>query len=183
MPNKWTFKIKPIKELLNRYVKEGKDWIDPFAGENSPAEITNDLNPKKKTTYHLHALDFANKIDGLFKGVLFDPPYNLSQIKECYKNIGAKFENNEQLDASFGKVKTALKDKIKPGGYAISCGWNSNGFGKNRGFEIVEILLVPHGGHHYDTIIVVEKKINHTLTGGVFTQAPQDKTDIQPPNK
>ena len=31
--------------------------------------------------------------------------------------------------------------------------------GKNRGFEIVEILLVAHGGHHNDTICTVEKKI------------------------
>lgn len=49
-------------------------------------------------------------------------------------------------------------DKIKVGGYAISFGWNSNGFGKNRGFEVIEILLVSHGGHHNDTICTVEMK-------------------------
>ena len=27
------------------------------------------------------------------------------------------------------------------------------------GFEIVEILLVPHGGWHNDTIVTVERKI------------------------
>jgi len=32
--------------------------------------------------------------------------------------------------------------------------------GKNRGFEIVEILLVAHGGHHNDTIVTVEKLDN-----------------------
>jgi hypothetical protein len=31
--------------------------------------------------------------------------------------------------------------------------------GKNRGFEIQEILLVAHGGNHNDTICVVEKKL------------------------
>ena len=45
------------------------------------------------------------------------------------------------------------------GGFCISFGWNSNGMGKNRGFEIVEILLVAHGGHHNDTIVTVEKRI------------------------
>ena len=40
MPNKWTFTIKPIKELLKRYVhKPIHEWIDPFAGENSPAGV------------------------------------------------------------------------------------------------------------------------------------------------
>ena len=42
MPNKWTFKIKPIEDLLFRYnVNSG--WVDPFAGMNSPAEFTNDI--------------------------------------------------------------------------------------------------------------------------------------------
>lgn len=36
--------------------------------------------------------------------------------------------------------------------------WNSGGFGKNLGFEMIEILLVPHGGHHNDTIVTVERK-------------------------
>jgi len=45
MPNKWTFTIKPIAELLARYVGDGKGWVDPFAGKNSPAELCNDLNP------------------------------------------------------------------------------------------------------------------------------------------
>lgn len=43
MPNKWTFQIQPITELIKRYVGDGKGWIDPFAGMTSPAEITNDL--------------------------------------------------------------------------------------------------------------------------------------------
>jgi len=159
MPNKWTFKIKPIADLIVKYTGNGDGWIDPFAGENSPAEITNDLNPDKLVRYHLHALDFAIMLDKQYKGVLFDPPYNLAQTKECYDSIGIEFTHNEQLDASFGKVKDVIAKKIIDGGYALSFGWNSNGFGKIRGFEIVEILLVPHGGHHYDTIATVERKV------------------------
>lgn len=29
---------------------------------------------------------------------------------------------------------------------------------KNRGFEIIEIMLVAHGGNHNDTIVTVERK-------------------------
>lgn len=159
MPNKWTFQIQPIREIIYKYGKDFKNWIDPFAGENSPAEITNDLNPERPTKYHLQAIDFAKTLNGMYSGVLFDPPYNLSQIKECYDGIGAAYPSDWVLDASFSKVKDVISTKISGGGYAISFGWNSNGFGRYRGFELIEILLVPHGGHHYDTIVVVERKI------------------------
>ena len=59
MPKKWTFQIKPRKQLIYKYFFNGSNWIDPFAGENSPAEITNDVNPDRPTTYHVHAKDFA----------------------------------------------------------------------------------------------------------------------------
>lgn len=55
MPNMWTFKIKPIQEIIKRYVGEGKDWIDPFGGMYSPAEWSNDLNSKMPTAYHMRA--------------------------------------------------------------------------------------------------------------------------------
>jgi len=157
MPSKNTFTIKPIKELLNRYV--GVNWIDPFAGDNSPAEITNDHNPNKPTKHHLEALDFVKSFKGkLFDGALFDPPYSYRQVSEHYKVIGKKAT---QLDTStnfYNRVLNPLSDIIKLNGYCISFGWNTNGMGKNRGFEIIEILLVAHGGHHNDTLVTVEKK-------------------------
>jgi hypothetical protein len=51
-----------------------------------------------------------------------------------------------------------ISPKIKLGGYAISFGWNSNGFGEKYGFTIIEILMVCHGSSHNDTIVVVEIK-------------------------
>ena len=57
MPDKWTFKIKPIAELLGRYVGDGKGWIDPFAGMYSPAEYTNDIEGRS-AEYQMDALDF-----------------------------------------------------------------------------------------------------------------------------
>ncbi len=160
MPNKFTFQIKPIKELLNSYVGDGKGWIDPFAGESSPAEITNDINPERKSKYHLHAVDFCKQLNGnLYNGVLFDPPYSLRQVKECYDNIGIdmSFEDSKMFPTN---VKNLIALKIKPTGVAICCGWDSVGLGKNRGFELIELLLVCHGGRHNDTIVTVEMKFN-----------------------
>lgn len=136
MPNKWTFQIPPIADLLARYVGDGKGWIDPFAGENSPAEFTNDLNPNAKATYHLLAEDFCKQINGEFKGILFDPPYSYRQVTECYAGFGIKATALDTSSNYYGRVMNAICKKIIIGGYAISCGWNSNGFGCNRGFNI-----------------------------------------------
>ena len=158
MPSRHTFQIKPIAKLISKYCGNGVNWIDPFAGENSPAEITNDLNPVKPTKYHMHAKDFAHQLTGTYKGVLFDPPYSLRQVKECYDEIGVKlFQEDTQRFPQ--NVKELIADKIEGGGYAITFGWNSQGFGKNLGFQILEIMLVAHGRGHNDTIVVVEKRL------------------------
>jgi len=160
MPSAWTFTIKPIKELLSRYVGDGKGWADPFAGMNSPAEFTNDINPERKATYHLDAEDFCKVLsDKTLNGVLFDPPYSNRQISEHYKSVGRKVSAMDTSCNFYTRVLDPLSRIIKPGGITISFGWNSAGFGKCRGFKIVEILLVPHGGHKNDTIVTVERKL------------------------
>lgn len=157
MPSKWTFTIKPIKELLEIY-NVGKNWIDPYAGKYSPAEIRNDHNPDSNADYHMEAEDFCKMIEGEFDGVLFDPPYSYRQVSEHYKVLGKKATQLDTCTRFYNRAMNPICEKIKKGGYAISFGWNSNGFGIKRGFEIVEILLVAHGGHHNDTIVTVEKK-------------------------
>lgn len=75
MPNKNTFSIKPIKELIIQEKTKGL-WIDPFANVSKIAEITNDLNKEYDTDYHLEALDFLKLFeDNSVDGVLYDPPY------------------------------------------------------------------------------------------------------------
>ncbi len=162
-PNKWTFTIKPIAELLKAYVKDGKGWIDPFAGENSPAEHTNDMNPERKAKYHMEAEEFCKKAEGDFEGILFDPPYSYRQVSEHYKILGKKASALDTSANFTARVKNAISNKIKVGGYAICFGWNSVGFGKGRGFKKIEILLVTHGSSHNDTICTVEQKVQNSL--------------------
>jgi hypothetical protein len=99
-----------------------------------------------------------------FAGVLMDPPYSYRQITEHYGRMGLKAT---QLDTSanfYNRAMNPICDAILPGGYAITFGWNSQGFGARRGFTPVEILMVPHYGcHKNDTIVTVEEKIE--LTG------------------
>jgi len=88
--------------------------------------------------------------------VLYDPPYSVRQVSEVYRKLGQSV-NMETTQASYWSKQ---KEQIgKKDGIVISCGWNSGGVGKKYGFEILEILLVPHGGAHNDTIVTVERKI------------------------
>lgn len=157
MPSRHTFTIKPIRELLARYVGDGKGWADPFAGENSPAEYTNDLHPDRPSKFHLHARDFVAVLPQSLNGVLWDPPYSPRQIRECYDGIGIKGPARDFQ--SLADIKRSLALIVRPDGVAICCGWNSQGFGKTLGFEQIEVLMVPHGKDHNDTIVTVERKV------------------------
>ena len=162
MPNKHTFLIGPIADLVRRYCGRGIGWADPFSGENSPAEFTNDIDPLKPTTAHLEAHDFALTLPVTLKGVLFDPPYSLEQMKRAYENVHRTFTQRDgQIAGKWVELKDILAPKVELGGIAISFGWHSNGFGFKRNFEIIEILLVAHGGGHNDTIVTVERKAGH----------------------
>ncbi len=159
MPNAWTFSIHPIKILLEKYVGDGKNWVDPFAGKYSPAEITNDHNPERKARYCMDARKFTAELKGQYAGILYDPPYSFTQLKQHYKKLGMDFTKEEASMKFYEVVKSNMCDKIKTCGYAISFGWNTNGFGKARGFQIIEIMAVAHGGSKNDTIVTVEKKL------------------------
>ena len=160
MPNRNTFEILPIKNLISEEVSLEKLWIDPFANRNKIASITNDLNPEFDTDYHLDALDFLKLFDDAsIDGVLYDPPYSPRQVSECYKNVGHNVTNETTRVSFWGNHKKEISRIVKPGGKVITFGWNSGGIGSKYGFKITRILLVPHGGWHNDTICTVEIKI------------------------
>lgn len=82
------------------------------------------------------------------------------QISECYKKLDKSVSWTNTQSSYWSNHKKEFSRIVKKDGIVITCGWNSGGIGKKYGFEILEILLVPHGGSHNDTIVVVEKKIN-----------------------
>lgn len=139
MPNKKTFEIKPIKELLKKYISDWAIVVDPFPFE-----------------YNKDATEYLNELTDNFNLIaVFDPPYSPRQLKECYKGKG----EYDTKASTWSNWKDLLSRKIQIGGKVISFGWSSQGMGINRGFKIIEILLVAHGGNHNDTIVVVEEKI------------------------
>lgn len=157
MPSTETFTIKPIRELIERYIGMGV-WIDPFCRNSifkSRCAMSNDINPKFAGTHNLDALAFLKSLPASsVDGILFDPPFSPKQVKEAYQGFGP-------CDTSrrfYSDRKRAAARILKPGGIAIVCGWNSLGLGTKHGMEIEEVLLVNHGDQN-DTIVTVGRKI------------------------
>ena len=166
MPNSLTFRIQPIKNIIVKYSKG--IVVDAFANDGiikyslkGCEYISNDLNERFETDYHLKAIDFYKTFkDSSVDTVLYDPPYSPRQVKEVYEGIGIDLFKEDTQMSFWSRHKNEIARITKVGGFCISLGWGTNGMGKNRGFEIVEILLVAHGGSKNDTIVTVEKK-NH----------------------
>lgn len=161
MPSTETFTIKPIRELVERYIGQG-DWIDPFCRNSifkSRCKMTNDLNPKFAGTHNMDALAFLKSLPAATAdGVLFDPPFSPRQVKEAYDGFGPA----DTTRRFYSERKREAARILRMGGVAIVCGWNSLGLGAKNGMELEEILMVNHGDQN-DTIVTVGRKVSPQL--------------------
>jgi hypothetical protein len=170
MSNAWTFKVIPIKELVERVIHTESSRlnnlhpviVDPFCGDSTYGSdgYRNDLNPENKNANsHLDARDFLAGLPSACADiVLYDPPYSLRQVVECYHGVGKNVTNTDTQSSWRAKHLDEIARILKDGGVAMCFGWNSNGVGMKRGFSMEEVLLVPHGGSKNDTICTVERK-------------------------
>lgn len=160
MPSGNTFTIGPIKELVEAEVAKGGVIVDPFANNCKYGTITNDLAPEYDTTYHMDALEFLKSLGSNSADlVLYDPPYSITQAAQLYRDYG-----KDKLEVSVSNMRywKLIKDNIarilKANGRVMCFGWNTNGLGKGRGFEMTDILIVSHGGSKNDTLCTLEYK-------------------------
>ena len=161
MPHKHTFKIPAVQSILRRFVGNGIGWADPFANDHSHVEFTNDLNPATLAKQHMDAHDFLQSFDdGSLNGLLLDPPYSMHQVTASYNGYG------KAMVSALTPVYDEASRIAQVGGHVITFGWNSNGLGPGRGFEMLEVIMIPHGGHHNDTIVTVERRV--ALTSELF---------------
>lgn len=167
MPNADTFSIPVIGEWVTRWLvgaglRTGVS-IDPFARNKRWATHTNDLNPETKAEYHMDAEAFLLHLASrAVKAnlVIFDPPYSPRQISECYKSMGLHPGTKETQNAVlYQRVRDAIVPVCAEDAIVLSFGWNTVGMGKKHGFEIIEIMLVCHGGAHNDTICMAERRL------------------------
>lgn len=162
MPNAETFSIKPIGEFVRAYLACASVSVDPFARNRDWATYTNDINPKTSAQSHQDAEAFLLDLSG--RGImadagLFDPPYSPRQVSEHYREAGVPVSGEDtQNGRLYRRVRDALDLIVRPGGIVLSFGWQSAGMGTGRGYELIETMLVAHGGGHNDTICIAERK-------------------------
>ena len=161
MPCEDTFSIRCIGNFVKYYMDGRCVSVDPFSRNKMWATHTNDINPNTAARHHMDAIAYLGMLNDqnvVADIVILDPPYSPRQISECYKSIGI---TPSMKDTQTGKFCKHLRDAtipiLKVGGLILSFGWNSVGMGRNRGFEILEIMIVCHGGAHNDTICMAEK--------------------------
>ena len=156
MPNRYTFKLKTVKELLQEEM--AGLWLDPFCGKGSPARIRNDADRALDAECHMDGLKFLRAFhDETVHGVLFDPPYSVDQALRKYTPIQKGTAGRAEY---WAKCKNEVARVIRIGGKAVCFGWDSTGVGKKRGFQLVRLILICHGACHNDTIVTVEQKYN-----------------------
>lgn len=181
------FDNKHIKKIMDSYInkvnynKKGiVKFCDPFANESFTnflqGCITNDLNKEFNTNYNLEFKDFAaimNDLNHSFDIIFFDPPYSLRQLKENYDGIGKDLEL-WQTHNMWKEGKNSLAPLVKIGGYVISFGWTSSGFGKKRGFKKVAVHLFEQAAREdrYDLIMTIEQKVQSTLIPFINSKEP-----------
>jgi hypothetical protein len=167
MPSADTFDIPPIGATVRRYLRAARVSVDPFARNKRWATHTNDLNPDTAAEHHLEAADFLARLvqDGIRADLaLFDPPYSPRQTKEVYSGIGRRMmQEDVWLTHGWTRERDILDRLMPQDGIVISCGWNSQGMGKGRGYALTELLIVCHGGGHNDTLVTVERKLADQL--------------------
>ena len=119
MPNKNTFQIKGIQELILKY-KRGLT-VDPFANINKLADITNDLDQQYHTTYHMDALDFLKMFENnSVDTVLYDPPYSPRQVSECYKKLKQSVNMKTTQSSYWSNQKKEISRIVKKNGVVIT---------------------------------------------------------------
>lgn len=174
------FENKHIKKLIDKIIRRlsspdpsAKIHIcDPFSNNKTTRRqgttlITNDLNPEFNATYNLEANDFGELMERenkCFNLILFDPPYSLNQLKMQYDGIGKHLEQWQSRNM-WGRCKDALASCVTVGGYVISFGWHTKGFGTRRGFTKKEVHIFTNSGRdgRYDLLVTVEQKTQTSL--------------------
>ncbi len=157
-PTKWTFEPNSVRSYVESHL-EGR-VLNLFAGttklRHSGKIIRNDISEDRPADTHINAM-FARDTfqDESFDTVILDPPYNVRKAREKYDG---------EYMGSFKRVKNQVQHLIKPDGKALTWGYDSTGMSQSRGFKKTEVALVNHKGDHNDTICVVERKMNTSLS-------------------
>ncbi len=153
--NKYTFKAPKVLKWLQEYTKN-KIVLNLFSGPTfigNCTEIRNDIDNNMPALYHQDALDLVKELvsyHDCYDRIVLDPPYSYRKSMELY---------NGHRNSRFKRLLDELPKILTEDGKVITFGYHSSVMSNKRGFKIVEILLISHGGAQHDTIATVEERI------------------------
>lgn len=150
--NTYTFTMPKLRSFVAKNCKG--EVLNLFAGKIRvvPNEYRVDLDPLMNPDFVGDAFEFINLTDKTFDTVIFDPPYNIRKAREKY---------NSRWIGKDTKIKNSLVRVMNKDSLFIQLGYNTTGMSKKRGFEIIAICLINHGGSSSDTICIIEQKTNN----------------------
>jgi hypothetical protein len=138
MPKSDVTRIKSVSALLVEEFGD-KDVLDPF-------------RPQEQR----YALDRLRSLpNDSEQAVLLRPPTSFQQAADYIRSHGMKWDGRTTW---WAMLKDEVSRVTANGAVVISVGWDSNGLGQNRWFNLERILLVGHGSHWHDSIVTVERK-------------------------
>ena len=159
-----THEMPSMRKLFAKYRDKLPDsalLVDPFARNCDWCfPYTNDINPDTLAADHLDAEEYLEKLMIMGKrfdlGIL-DPPFSDRQSGELYGTPNLYASDSAKMT----RISYALGNLVKPGGYIIKCGYNTNPF--HSSYEVKEIRIVHHGGTANDTLFSVWQNMNGDL--------------------
>jgi hypothetical protein len=149
--------MKPIRELIDKYLMKANNVLIPFAGETRfkgilyPKITYIDIEPTRTQPYILGdcLVEMPKLVSNTYDLIISDPPF-------CFFQCVHTYHNKQMQDITACKIE--YDRLLTKNGIVISLGFNSTGMSVKRGYEMIEILLVNMGGSHSDIIITVEKR-------------------------
>lgn len=161
MPNKWTFKMKPIWDYVLTVILKHTNILFPFAGFMRFAQI-----PTKNFTYIDISTDLPKpyiqgdifdvlpeliKKQQKYDLIISDPPYSFFQSLHSYAV-------NTKVIQQITQLKQLYNQLLENNGEIIHCGYNTTGMSKKHGYEKTNLLIVNCGGSHNDFLVLTEQK-------------------------
>ena len=173
-----------LEPLRARWV--GKKVVHVFSGGlrlGGEGSFTQDLRPDVGADSNKHPVQFLRELlkskgTGYADVVVFDAPPNQLVLKRYLASLGPELErkfhcDNRKLSVGHGDAglaracKELLAKLLKPDGEAVCIAYKSAGFGKEMGFRIDQLVVVPHVSADaamrsqfscHDTVVVVERR-------------------------
>jgi len=158
LPSPDTMTIPCFKKKFLELVPAGKIVADLFARncELATEELRNDIDPTTHAYHHQDVFAFLGSIaNESLDAVIIDPPFSFNQAAKHYKNSSGKCLGVGWIP----EVRRVAGRKLKPGGLMFCLGWDANGAGNKKQFDLIEVIICAHGQGRNATIMTIDKKL------------------------